>query len=107
MVKSPARSAALGPRTAARIYLMAGRTGGNFISVSGLDTSRFLDGPEYTVFHDHGNQENLFDRVDWKVSSKDTINMNFGFTPKLVPDSEFIRRSERNSVVTCRCAKTI
>jgi len=57
-----------------------GKNWGNFISVNGLNTNRFLDGPEYTVMHDHGNQENLFDRVDWKVSSKDTINVNFGFT---------------------------
>ena len=36
---------------------------GNFISVSGLDTGRFLDGPEYQVIHGHGNEENVLDRV--------------------------------------------
>ncbi len=30
--------------------------------------------------HDKGNEENVFDRVDFKLSSKDTINLNFGFT---------------------------
>jgi hypothetical protein len=53
---------------------------GNFISLNGLDTGRFLDGPEYQVFHDHGNEENLFDRLDFKLSSKDSINLNLGFT---------------------------
>jgi hypothetical protein len=53
---------------------------GNFLSLSGLDTSRFLDGPEFAVMHDHGNQGNLFDRVDLKVSPKDTINVSFSFT---------------------------
>ncbi|MEI9971378.1 MAG: TonB-dependent receptor plug domain-containing protein [Ignavibacteriota bacterium] len=28
---------------------------GNFISASGLDTGRFLDGPEFQVMHDKGN----------------------------------------------------
>jgi hypothetical protein len=53
---------------------------GNFISVNGLDTGRFLDGPEYQVFHDHGNEENVFDRFDLKPSSADSINLNLGFT---------------------------
>ena len=53
---------------------------GNFISASGLNTGRFLDGPEFQVFHDHGNEENVFDRVDFKLSDKDTINLNLGFT---------------------------
>jgi len=53
---------------------------GNFISASGLDTGRFLDGPEYQVFHDHGNEGNFFDRVDFKPSQADTINVNLGFT---------------------------
>jgi hypothetical protein len=53
---------------------------GNFISASGLNTGRFLDGPEYQVFHDHGNEENVFDRLDFKLSGKDSINLNLGFT---------------------------
>jgi hypothetical protein len=53
---------------------------GNFISVSGLNTGRFLDGPEYQVFHDHGNEENVFDRLDFKLSDKDSINFNLGFS---------------------------
>jgi hypothetical protein len=57
-----------------------GKNWGNFISLSGLNTSRFLDGPEVTVMHDHGNEQNIFDRFDLKPSSKDTINLNLGFT---------------------------
>ena len=45
-----------------------------------MNTGRFLDGPEFTVMHDHGNEENLFDRFDFKPSPKDTINLNFEFT---------------------------
>ena len=45
-----------------------------------MNTGRFLDGPEFTVMHDHGNEENMFDRVDFKLSPADTVNLNFGFT---------------------------
>jgi hypothetical protein len=57
-----------------------GQNWGNFISVGGLDTGRFLDGPEFSVMHDRGNEENLFDRVDFKPSQPDTINVNLEFT---------------------------
>ena len=60
--------------------LLGGPKWGNFISANGLQTSRFLDGPEHVVLHDHGNQENIFDRVDYKPSAADTINVNLGFT---------------------------
>jgi len=53
---------------------------GNFISVSGLNSGRFLDPPEFSVMHDRGNQENVFDRVDYKFSSADSILVNLGFT---------------------------
>src|SRR6202167_5659624 len=53
---------------------------GNFISANGLNTGRFLDGPEFVVMHDKGNQANFFDRVEYKPSQNDTISLNFGFT---------------------------
>src|ERR1022692_561337 len=57
-----------------------GNSWGNFISANGMNTSRFLDGPEFTVMHDHGNQQNVFDRIDLKPSESDTISLNLGFT---------------------------
>jgi hypothetical protein len=53
---------------------------GNYISANGLNTGRFLDGPEITVFHDKGNEENIFDRVDYKISQADTLSINFGYS---------------------------
>jgi hypothetical protein len=53
---------------------------GNFISANGLNTGRFLDGPEDQVFHDHGNEQNVFDRLDLKLSDKNSVNLNLGFT---------------------------
>jgi hypothetical protein len=57
-----------------------GKNWGNFISAGGLDTGRFLDPPEFTVLHDKGNEENLFDRVDYQLSAADSIHLNFGYT---------------------------
>jgi hypothetical protein len=53
---------------------------GNFIAVSGLNSGRFLDPPEFAPIHDKGNEENLFDRVDFQLSPKDTIHTNFQYT---------------------------
>jgi Carboxypeptidase regulatory-like domain len=57
-----------------------GKTWGNFASASGLNTSRFLDPPEFTVLHDKGNEENAFDRVDYQLSTADSVHLNFGYS---------------------------
>jgi Carboxypeptidase regulatory-like domain/TonB-dependent Receptor Plug Domain len=61
-------------------FAYGGQSWGNFISVSGMNTSRFLDGPEFNSMHDHGNEQNLFDRIDFKPSQADSVNLNLGFT---------------------------
>ena len=57
-----------------------GKDWGNFISASGVNTGRFLDPPEFAVFHDKGNEENLFDRVDYQLNGADSIHLNFGYS---------------------------
>ena len=57
-----------------------GENWGNFIAASGLNTSRFLDPPEFQAFHDKGNQQNIFDRVDFKPTQADSLQLNLGFT---------------------------
>jgi len=57
-----------------------GKNWGNFISANGLNSGRFLDPPEFAVIHDKGNEENVFDRVDYQISNADSIHLNFGFT---------------------------
>jgi hypothetical protein len=53
---------------------------GNFLAANGLKTSRFLDPPEFTAIHDEGNQANIFDRVDYQITQKDTVHGNFQYT---------------------------
>jgi hypothetical protein len=57
-----------------------GQKWGNFIAANGLNTSRFLDPPELRAIHDKGNEENLFDRFDYNVTSADSIHTNFQYT---------------------------
>jgi len=53
---------------------------GNFIAANGLNTSRFLDPPELHAIHDKGNEENVFDRVDYAITGADTLHGNFQYT---------------------------
>jgi hypothetical protein len=53
---------------------------GNFIAGNGLQTSRFLDPPQFVAIHDKGNEENFFDRADYKVSAADTLQLNLQYT---------------------------
>ncbi|HWH58501.1 MAG TPA: TonB-dependent receptor [Terriglobales bacterium] len=57
-----------------------GQQWGNFISASGLNTGRFLDTPEFTPIHAKGNEENIFDRIDYRLSTADSVQVNLGFT---------------------------
>src|SRR5271157_298935 len=71
---------AFGSSNVAADLAYGGKNWGNFISIGGLNTGRFLDPPEFTVFHDKGNEENLFDRVDYQLTSADSIHINFGYS---------------------------
>jgi len=57
-----------------------GKNWGNFIEVDGLNTGRFLDPPEFTVFHAKGNEENVFDRVDYSLTPVDSIHVDFNYS---------------------------
>jgi Carboxypeptidase regulatory-like domain/TonB-dependent Receptor Plug Domain len=57
-----------------------GEKWGNFIAANGLNTSRFLDPPEFQALHDKGNEENLFDRLDFNVTGADSLHTNFQYT---------------------------
>src|SRR5581483_615449 len=51
-------------------------TFGNFLAVDGVRSGRFLDTPEFRPFHDIGNNQTLFDRLDLQPSSKDVLHFN-------------------------------
>jgi hypothetical protein len=53
---------------------------GNFFELDGLNTGRFLDPPEVKVFHDKGNEQNTFDRVDYQFTPVDALHMNLNYS---------------------------
>src|SRR5215469_7782344 len=57
-----------------------GKNWGNFIAANAMNTGRFLDPPEFVVFHAHGNMQTVFDRFDYVISQNDALHFNFGFT---------------------------
>jgi hypothetical protein len=69
-----------GSTTGAADLSYGGQKWGNFISLSGLNTGRFLDPPEFTVMHDKGNEQNVFDRFDLKPNDADTFSVNLEYT---------------------------
>jgi hypothetical protein len=53
---------------------------GNFLSVDGLNTGRFLDAPEFRVFHDKGDEENIFDRADYQIDPSNSLHLNLNYS---------------------------
>jgi hypothetical protein len=49
---------------------------GNFVVANVSRSGRYLDSPEFSPFHDIGNNQQFFDRVDWAVTPKDTTHLN-------------------------------
>jgi outer membrane receptor protein involved in Fe transport len=53
-----------------------GKQLGNFLTFNFERSGRFLDAPEFTVLHDRGTSANVFDRVDYSPTGKDTLHLN-------------------------------
>jgi hypothetical protein len=60
-----------------------GKKWGNFIEADGLNTGRFLDPPEFQVFHDKGNEQNIFERVDYQFSAVDSMHLDVNYSRSL------------------------
>jgi hypothetical protein len=57
-----------------------GKKWGNFVSANAMNSGRFLDPPEFVVMHARGNEENVFDRVDFQMSTADSLHINLSYT---------------------------
>ena len=49
---------------------------GNFLAVDGVRSGRFLDTPEFTPYHDIGNNQTFFDRIDYQPTGSDVFHLN-------------------------------
>ena len=69
-----------GSATAGFDLAYGGKKWGNFVEVDGLNSGRFLDPPEFAVFHDKGNEENTFDRVDYSFTPADSMHLDLNYS---------------------------
>jgi hypothetical protein len=56
-----------------------GQTWGDFISINGVRSGRYLDPPEFSALHDVGNNETLFNRFDYQPDQNDSLHLNLFF----------------------------
>jgi hypothetical protein len=57
-----------------------GKKWGNFVELDGMNSGRNLDPPEFAVFHDKGNEQNAFDRVDYTITPADSIHLDLSYS---------------------------
>ncbi len=64
-------------------------TMGNFLTVSGLRSDRYLDTPEFDPIHDNGNAFTFFNRFDFHPTATDAfhVNVQAGRSDFNVPDT--------------------
>jgi hypothetical protein len=76
---------------------------GNFIALDSVRTGHFLDTPEFLPIHDIGNNETIFDRMDWLASARDSLHLNI-FTARnwfQVPnDYDQLSQDQKQRVLT-------
>src|ERR1022692_4644508 len=49
---------------------------GNFLAIDGVRTQHFLDTPEFVAYHDTGNNQTIFDRMDYQPTGVDALHFN-------------------------------
>ncbi len=88
-------------------FSYGGKNWGNFIYAGGLNSGRFLDPPEFAVLNDKGNEENVFDRFDFKPSDKDTLQLNLGFSRSwLQTPNSFDTQFQTCTILSALCDST-
>jgi hypothetical protein len=71
---------AFGSASAGADLAYGGKKWGNFVEADGLNSGRFLDPPEFAVFHDKGNEQNIFDRVDLSFTPVDSMHLDLNYS---------------------------
>ena len=51
-------------------------TVGDFVSLTGLSTERFLDPPEFDALHDKGTSQSFFNRLDMQSGAGNALHLN-------------------------------
>jgi hypothetical protein len=92
------------------VTLGAGGHGiGEFLSVSGHRTDRYLDTPEFEPLHDSGHSLSVFNRVDLRPNDRDAFHLNVqaarsGFDVPNTYDQQALGRAQRQDLETFNVA---
>ena len=71
---------AFGSASAGVDLAFGGKKWGNFVETDGMNSGRFLDPPEFQVFHDKGNEQNVFDRIDYMFTPADSVHLDLNYS---------------------------
>ena len=82
---------------------------GNFLALDGLRSGRFLDGPEFTPLHDIGNNQTIFDRLDFQPNGQDVYHLNIFLARNWIQipdayDQAAVLQDQRQRVLTWNLA---
>jgi hypothetical protein len=82
---------------------------GNFLAVDGVRSGRFLDTPEFQPYHDVGNNQTLFDRIDFQPTSQDVLHLNLFLARNWIQipnnlDQQALGQDQRQRVLTWNVA---
>lgn len=76
---------------------------GEFLALSGVRSGHFLDTPERLPIHDIGDNESIFDRLDWQPGPQDSLHLDL-FTARnwfQIPNSyDQLSQDQRQRVLT-------
>jgi hypothetical protein len=98
-----------GTTTGAVTYGEGGAKWGEFISLNGVRSGRYLDPPEFSAHHDVGNNETVFNRLDYQPEQNDSLHLNLFFarawfqTPNTY-DQEFAGQDQRQLIISYNIA---
>ena len=80
---------------------------GNFLAIDGVRSGRFLDSPEFEPYHDIGNNQSLFDRLDYQPTGKDAFHLNLFAARNWIEipnDLDQLQQDQRQRVLTWNIA---
>ncbi len=85
---------------------------GSFTAADAVNSARFLDTPEAVNLHSNGNVENIFQRLDYRLTDKTTAQLNASFshswfqTPNTY-DQQSLGQNQRQTIVSFNVAPQI
>ena len=82
---------------------------GSFSAVDAVNSARFLDTPETVNLHANGNAENIFQRLDYRVTDKTNLQLNASLshswfqTPNTF-DQQALGQNQRQTIMSFNIA---